>query len=89
MKNLICAVTILAVSSAQAGTVIHVDVTNCPGPGNGMEGDPYCSIQTAVVAAMDGDEIVDAPGTYFETDTRNSPSATSRSRSLRALKPSG
>ena len=66
MKNLICAVTVLAVSSAQAAT-IHVDTTNCPGPGDGSEADPYCSIQTAIDNAVDTDEIVVAPGTYVET----------------------
>ncbi len=64
MKNLICAVTVLAESTAQAAT-IHVDV-NCPGPGNGSIRDPYCSIQTAIDIAVDTDEIVVAPGTYFE-----------------------
>ena len=44
MKKLICAVTVLAVSSAPAAT-IHVDDDNCPGPGDGSELDPYCSIQ--------------------------------------------
>ncbi len=43
MKELICAVTVLAVSTAQAAT-IHVDAGNCPGPGDGSVGDPYCSI---------------------------------------------
>ena len=66
MNKLICAVTVLAVSTAQAAT-IHVDVANCPGPGDGSELDPYCSIQTAIDAAVDTDEIVVAPGTYFET----------------------
>ena len=66
MKNLICAVTVLAVSTAQADT-IYVDVANCPGPGDGTIGDPYCSIQTAIDNAVDTDEIVVAPGTYFET----------------------
>ena len=66
MKKLICAVTVLAVSTAQADT-IFVDDDNCPGPGDGSELDPYCSIQTAIDAAVDTDEIVVAPGTYFET----------------------
>jgi hypothetical protein len=64
MKKLLSAVTVLAVSTAQAA--IHVDV-NCPGPGNGSEVDPYCSIQTAIDNAVDTDEIVVAPGTYIET----------------------
>ncbi len=68
MKKLLCAVTVLAVSTAQAAT-IHVDIANCPGPGNGSEAEPYCSIQTAIDNAVDTDEIVVAPGTYFETIT--------------------
>ncbi len=67
MKNLLAAVTVLAVSTAQAGVVIHVDAANCPGPGSGSVRDPYCSIQTAIDDAVDTDEIVVAPGTYFET----------------------
>ncbi len=65
MNKLICAVTVLAVSTAQAA-IIHVDVANCPGPGSGSVRDPYCSIQTAIDNAVDTDEIVVAPGTYFE-----------------------
>ncbi len=64
MKKLICAVTVLAVTTAQADT-IFVDAS-CPG-GDGSELDPYCSIQTAIDNAVDTDEIVVAPGTYFET----------------------
>ncbi len=66
MKKLLAAVTVLAVSTAQAAT-IHVDIANCPGPGDGSELDPYCSIQTAIDNAVATDEIVVAPGTYFET----------------------
>jgi hypothetical protein len=65
MKKLFAAVTVLAVSTAQAGVVIHVDAANCPGPGSGSVRDPYCSIQTAIDNAVDTDEIVVVPGTYF------------------------
>ncbi len=65
MHKLICAVAVLAVSTAQADT-IYVDAGNCPGPGNGSELDPYCSIQTAIDNAVNADEIVVALGEYFE-----------------------
>jgi hypothetical protein len=63
---LIVAVVGLFVSAAHADT-IYVDADNCPGPGDGSELNPYCSIQTAIDNAVDTDEIVVAPGTYFET----------------------
>ncbi len=66
MSYRILLVTVLAVSTARAAT-IHVDASNCPGPGNGSEAEPYCSIQTAIDNAVDMDEIVVAPGTYNET----------------------
>ncbi len=55
----------MSVAAAQAD-VLFVDAGNCPGPGDGSELDPYCSIQTAIDNAVDADEIVVAPGTYFE-----------------------
>jgi hypothetical protein len=63
---LIVAVVGLFFSTTLADT-IHVDDDNCPGPGSGTEGDPYCSIQTAIDNAADTDEIVVASGTYYET----------------------
>ncbi len=57
-------VVIVAVSVAAArADVLFVDGSNCPGPGDGSELDPYCSIQTAIDNAVDTDEIVVAPGT--------------------------
>jgi hypothetical protein len=49
------------------GATIFVDDDNCPGPGSGTEGDPYCSIQTAIDNAVDADEIIVGPGGYHET----------------------
>ena len=63
MKKLLAAVTVLAVSTAQAAT-IYVDAS-CPG-GDGSELDPFCSIQTAIDNAVDTDEIIVAEGIYFE-----------------------
>ncbi len=60
-------VAVVGVFSSANADLIFVDDDNCPGPGSGMEGDPFCSIQTALDNAVDTDEIVVAPGTYFET----------------------
>ncbi len=78
MKKLIAALTVLAVSTAQAAT-INVDIANCPGPGDGSVGDPYCSIQTAIDNAVDTDEVVVAEGEYFENINFNGKAITVRS----------
>ena len=46
-----CALTLLAVSTAQAETS-HVNVTNCPGPGSWSVGDRYCSRRPASTTAV-------------------------------------
>ncbi len=46
--------------------VLFVD-DDCPGPGDGTSEDPFCSIQPAIEAAADGDEIIVFPGVYVET----------------------
>lgn len=55
-----------AVSLVCGQSVIHVDQGNCPGPGSGTENDPYCVVQSAIVAAEHGDEVIVAPGVYDE-----------------------
>ena len=64
-RFVIVAVGTVFLSAAQAD-VLFVDADNCPGPGSGTETDPYCWIQAAIANAVDTDEIVVAPGTYFE-----------------------
>ena len=59
-------VPVLAITAAVNGATIHVDIANCPGPGDGLVGDPYRSIQTAIDNAVDTDEIEVAEVTYLE-----------------------
>ena len=62
-----CLVALLLCGPALAQTTWYVDDDNCPGPGAGTLVDPFCSIQDAIVQAVNGDEIIVALGTYFET----------------------
>ena len=50
-----------------AGSQWFVDDDSCPGTGSGSEFNSFCSIQTAIDIAVDGNEIFVEPGTYFES----------------------
>ncbi|MHC4766688.1 MAG: right-handed parallel beta-helix repeat-containing protein [Planctomycetota bacterium] len=66
-SRLLIVAAVALCSSATHGDILYVDVDNCPGPGDGTELNPFCSIQDAIDDAVDTDEIVVAPGTYRET----------------------
>jgi parallel beta-helix repeat protein len=66
-RSIVSVAVVAVLSCAAYADTIYVDDDNCPGPGSGTPADPYCSIQTAIDNAADTDEIVVAPGTYFET----------------------
>ncbi|MHC4904128.1 MAG: right-handed parallel beta-helix repeat-containing protein [Planctomycetota bacterium] len=66
VNQVVVGVAVAVLASAAQADLRYVDDDNCPGPGDGSELDPYCSIQTAIDNAVDTDEIVVAPGTYFE-----------------------
>ncbi len=56
---------VAVVSSTARADVLFVD--NCTRPGGGTDGISFSSIQAAIDAAADGDEVVVAPCVYFET----------------------
>ena len=63
---------IIGLMVTEAGTLsavapLYVDDDTCPAVGSGTNGDPYCTIQSAVDAAIDQDEIRVAGGIYTGT----------------------
>jgi hypothetical protein len=65
--SVVAAVTVtFFVLPAQAQTTWYVDDDNCPGPGSGTLGDPFCLIQDGIDAAVTGDTVLVADGNYSE-----------------------
>ncbi len=62
----ICAVILMLGASAANGQTWYVDDDNCPGPGSGTKGDPFCTIQAGIDAAGAVSTVVVAQGTYVE-----------------------
>ena len=61
---LIVLVCLPASSPVSAASVWYVDDDNCPGPGTGTVGDPFCMLATAISAAAPDDIIYMRAGTY-------------------------
>jgi len=66
-----CITTILLSATADAQTTRYVDIANCPGPGSGTEAEPFCKIQDGIDAAVDGDTVLIADGTYTGIGNKN------------------
>ena len=65
-RRFVAVMSVMAVvSSPSHADILFVD--NCTRPGGGTDGVSFSSIQAAIDAAVDGDEVVVAPCAYFET----------------------
>jgi hypothetical protein len=68
MSRILLSLTSILFSTAPAlsQTTWYVDDNSCPGPGLGTQGQPFCSIQNGINAAINGDTVLVLPGTYTE-----------------------
>lgn len=65
-RRILLLAAILLCGPALAQSTVYVDAANCPGPGTGSQGDPFCTLADAITAAAVGDTVQVSPGTYNE-----------------------
>jgi hypothetical protein len=68
-QSALLAGAVFLIALAVPAQVVEVDVANCPGPGSGTPGDPYCKIQDGIcdLKGSGGGTVRVHQGTYAES----------------------